>query len=416
MSTTLEGLRCKECGPRTRSRRATSASSASGRSRSPTTSAGSTPPGEAEDPGRPARHLALRRLPPLRRAARAIRCSPGSRRSSAPTGLPSGSGSARSGSRTTPPTRPTRSRTGWSPWRSRRRRSSAIDTVACASTGNLANAVAAHAAARGPRLVSCSCPPTSRSRSCSRPVSTAPTWSACAAATTTSTGSAPSSARRGPGRSSTSTSARTTPRARRRSPTRRSSSSAGRSPTGSSARSPRGRCSRRSAAGFASGSTSGWSRASCRRSTAPRPRAATRSPRRTPTAGTSASRSARRRSRRASRSETPPTGRTRSTSPARPAGRSRTVDDAEIRAGIRLLAETTGIFTETAGGVTTAVLAKLAEAGAIGSGERVVVIITGEGLKTLDAAREGYSISEIEPSLESFEAGVAAAAPAGAAR
>ena len=43
-----------------------------------------------------------------------------------------------------------------------------------------------------------SCPPTSRSRSCSRPASTARGWSACAATTTTSTGSAPSSARRGP--------------------------------------------------------------------------------------------------------------------------------------------------------------------------------------------------------------------------
>ena len=88
------------------------------------------------------------------------------------------------------------------------------------------------------------------------------------------------------------------------------------------------------------------------------------------------------------------------------------VDDAEIRAGIRLLAETTGIFTETAGGVTTAVLAKLAEAGAIGSDERVVAVITGEGLKTLDAVREGYSIHEIDPTLESFEATVEAAVPA----
>ena len=90
--------------------------------------------------------------------------------------------------------------------------------------------------------------PTSRSRSCSPPGSTAPRWSASAAPTTTSTGSAPSSARRGHGRSSTSTCARTTPRARRPSPTRPPSSSAGRCPTGSSARSPRARCSRRSAA------------------------------------------------------------------------------------------------------------------------------------------------------------------------
>jgi threonine synthase len=80
------------------------------------------------------------------------------------------------------------------------------------------------------------------------------------------------------------------------------------------------------------------------------------------------------------------------------------VSDAEIREGIRLLAETTGIFTETAGGVTTAVLAKLAERGDLADGERVVVVITGEGLKTLDAVREGFAMHEIDASLESFDA------------
>ena len=79
------------------------------------------------------------------------------------------------------------------------------------------------------------------------------------------------------------------------------------------------------------------------------------------------------------------------------------VSDDEIRDGIRLLAETTGIFTETAGGVTVGVLAKLAEAGAIGRDERVVLVITGEGLKTLDATREGFRMEEIEPSLAGFE-------------
>ena len=58
------------------------------------------------------------------------------------------------------------------------------------------------------------------------------------------------------------------------------------------------------------------------------------------------------------------------------------VTDEEIRGGIKLLAETTGIFTETAGGVTVGVLQKLAERGEIGAGERVVVYLTGEGLKT----------------------------------
>jgi threonine synthase len=79
------------------------------------------------------------------------------------------------------------------------------------------------------------------------------------------------------------------------------------------------------------------------------------------------------------------------------------VGDEEIKAGIRLLAETTGIFTETAGGVTIGVLAKLAERGDIGAGERVVVYITGEGLKTLDATRDSFQMHEIDPDLDSFQ-------------
>jgi threonine synthase len=92
------------------------------------------------------------------------------------------------------------------------------------------------------------------------------------------------------------------------------------------------------------------------------------------------------------------------------------VNDPEIRDGIRLLAETTGIFTETAGGVTTATLAKLAADGAIDPDERVVVVITGEGLKTLDAVREGFEITEIEPSLDAFADRVEGATTAAGAR
>jgi threonine synthase len=80
------------------------------------------------------------------------------------------------------------------------------------------------------------------------------------------------------------------------------------------------------------------------------------------------------------------------------------VSDDEIREGIRLLAETTGIFTETAGGVTVATLAKLARRSDIDASERVVAYITGEGLKTLDATRDGFRMEEIEPTLEDFEA------------
>jgi threonine synthase len=79
------------------------------------------------------------------------------------------------------------------------------------------------------------------------------------------------------------------------------------------------------------------------------------------------------------------------------------VTDDEIREGIKLLARTTGIFTETAGGVTIAVLSKLAARGDIDRAERVVVYITGEGLKTLDCARGTFETWEIEPTLSAFE-------------
>ncbi len=79
------------------------------------------------------------------------------------------------------------------------------------------------------------------------------------------------------------------------------------------------------------------------------------------------------------------------------------VSDEEIREGIELLAQTTGVFTETAGGVTTAVLKKLADRGAIDPSERVVLVITGEGLKTLDAVRGRFDTHSIAPSVKEFE-------------
>jgi threonine synthase len=79
------------------------------------------------------------------------------------------------------------------------------------------------------------------------------------------------------------------------------------------------------------------------------------------------------------------------------------VSDQEIRDAIKLLAETTGIFTETAGGVTVGVLRQLAERGELAAGERVVVYLTGEGLKTLDATRDTFQMHEIDPDLDSFE-------------
>jgi threonine synthase len=86
------------------------------------------------------------------------------------------------------------------------------------------------------------------------------------------------------------------------------------------------------------------------------------------------------------------------------------VSDDEIREGIALLARTTGVFTETAGGVTTATLRKLAERGDIDADERVVLVITGEGLKTLDAVRGSFEVTSVEPSVESFEEQLAARA------
>jgi len=82
------------------------------------------------------------------------------------------------------------------------------------------------------------------------------------------------------------------------------------------------------------------------------------------------------------------------------------VSDDEIRAGVRLLAETTGIFTETAGGVTIATLAKLAARGEIDRDERVVAYVTGDGLKTIDIARGTFETHVIDASLDAFEATV----------
>ena len=53
--------------------------------------------------------------------------------------------------------------------------------------------------------------------------------------------------------------------------------------------------------------------------------------------------------------------------------------------------------------MTTAVLAKLAERGDIDRDERVVLVITGDGLKTLDAVRDSFEAFEIDPRVEDFE-------------
>lgn len=82
--------------------------------------------------------------------------------------------------------------------------------------------------------------------------------------------------------------------------------------------------------------------------------------------------------------------------------------DDEIRDAIRLLARTTGVFAETAGGVTTAVTAKLVASGKLDPDLETVVFNTGEGLKTLDAVAELVGPTyRVKPSLKAArEAGL----------
>jgi threonine synthase len=81
------------------------------------------------------------------------------------------------------------------------------------------------------------------------------------------------------------------------------------------------------------------------------------------------------------------------------------ISDPEIVAAIRLLAETEGIFAETAGGVTAGVTKKLIDQGRIAQDETTVVCITGNGLKTTDAIVGEFPLSDaISPRIEAFEA------------
>jgi threonine synthase len=82
--------------------------------------------------------------------------------------------------------------------------------------------------------------------------------------------------------------------------------------------------------------------------------------------------------------------------------------DAEIVEGMLLLARTEGIFTETAGGVTVAVMKKLVETGVIPRDESVVLCITGNGLKTPDVLHERLETHvTIRPSLSAFDRALA---------
>ncbi|MEJ7553835.1 MAG: threonine synthase [Aquificaceae bacterium] len=81
-----------------------------------------------------------------------------------------------------------------------------------------------------------------------------------------------------------------------------------------------------------------------------------------------------------------------------------TATDEEIIEGIKLLAETEGIFTETAGGTTIAVLKKLAQKGAFRKDEIVVAYITGNGYKTMEVLDNHLKETiHIKPSLADFK-------------
>jgi len=87
------------------------------------------------------------------------------------------------------------------------------------------------------------------------------------------------------------------------------------------------------------------------------------------------------------------------------AGWAEDISDPEIIAAIKLLAETEGVFTETAGGVTAGVTQKLIREGRIRPDETTVVCITGNGLKTTDAIAAEFPVAEaIAPRLDAFEA------------
>jgi threonine synthase len=94
-------------------------------------------------------------------------------------------------------------------------------------------------------------------------------------------------------------------------------------------------------------------------------------------------------------------------------GWSEDVDDEAIIDAMRLLAETEGIWTETAGGVTLAVAQKLIEQGRIDRDESIVICVTGNGLKTQEPLLERMPKPVvIKPTLENFEAVLETFSPA----
>jgi threonine synthase len=100
----------------------------------------------------------------------------------------------------------------------------------------------------------------------------------------------------------------------------------------------------------------------------------------------------------------PPDGPAAVSTIRRTGGRAEDPSDAEALEGIRLLAETEGLFAETAGGIVVAAARRLAEGGAFTDGRRVVLLITGHGLKTVESLGGATPFATvIDGRLEEFE-------------
>jgi threonine synthase len=87
------------------------------------------------------------------------------------------------------------------------------------------------------------------------------------------------------------------------------------------------------------------------------------------------------------------------------------VDEDQVAEGIKLLAQTEGIFTETAGGVVISALRNMAKAGIIKKHELTVAYITGNGLKTQEAIQEVVKPLPVSPTMKSFEEAMGITSP-----
>jgi len=86
------------------------------------------------------------------------------------------------------------------------------------------------------------------------------------------------------------------------------------------------------------------------------------------------------------------------------------VDEDAVGENMKLLAETTGVFGETAAGVTLGALRAAVAAGQIGESDRVVLLVTGDGLKTLEPVSDRLRPIEIDPDADALLERLAAAA------